>query len=100
MTQASQTPEVKSPDQEAFLELSYKRGYNLGQYGNLKEYSFKISGSQSIVEEQIKNHRARLTKYVKEVESLIEDAHKANVDKAAAEAALAAAPAAQPEVQG
>lgn len=97
----SQTPEVKSPDQEAFIEIAYKRGYNMGpRYGEVKEYNLKIAGNQSIVEDQIKNHRARLTKYVKEIESLIEDAHKANLDKAAADAALAAQAAqAQAEVQ-
>lgn len=80
----SQKEEVKSVEQEAFIEISFKRGYNMGpQYGSVKEYNFKISGNQSIVEEQIKNHRARLTKYVKEVEALIEEAHRANIEKSA-----------------
>jgi len=83
--------EIKNVDQEAFIEISFKRGYNMGpQFGNVKEYNFKISGNQSIVEEQIKNHRTKLTKYIKEVEGLIEDAHRANIEKSAAEATLAA----------
>ena len=83
--------EVKSPDQEAFIELSFKRGYNLGKYGDLKEYSMKIAGNQSIVEDQLRNHKARLTKYVAEMESLIEDANKINIAKAEAEKTLASA---------
>ena len=81
---------AKSPDQEMFIEIAYKRGYNLGKYGDIKEYSLKISGNQSIVEEQIRFHKNRLTKYVSEVESLIEDANKINVAKAEAEKTLAA----------
>ncbi len=95
MTQTNQAPEIKDPSQEAFIEISFKRGYNLGKYGDLKEYNLKISGGQSVVEEQIKNQRKRLTKYLTEVESLIEDAHKANLERVAAEAALVATAAPQ-----
>jgi hypothetical protein len=83
--------EVKSPDQEAFIELGFKRGYNLGKYGDIKEYTMKISGNQSIVEDQLKNHRNRLTKYVVEMESLVEEANKVNLARLEAERVLAAA---------
>jgi len=96
---ASPAPVAKTPDQEMFIEIAYKRGYNLGKFGDIKEYSLKISGNQSIVEDQIRFHKNRLTKYVSEVESLIEDANKINVAKAEAERVLAAAAAQATQVQ-
>ena len=80
------TEEIKPVEAEAFIEVSYKRGYNLGKFGDIKEYVFKISGNQSVVEEQIKNQKTRLTKYIKEVENMVTDAHAANLKKAEAEA--------------
>ena len=76
--------ESKNP-QELFLEITYKRGYNLGKYGDLKEYTIKLVGNQSVVEEQLKNHRKRLSKYISEVENLVQDANAANLKKAEVE---------------
>lgn len=80
---------VEAVENEPFIEISYERGYNMSaKFGDVKKYSFKISGNQSAVEEQIKNHKTKLTKYVKEVESLIEDAHKYNIERAKAESEI------------
>jgi predicted DNA-binding protein YlxM (UPF0122 family) len=66
------------------IEIAYTRRYNLGDYSH-KEYTVKISGNQDIVEEQIKKHNDKLTKYVETVESLVEKAHATNLKKNEAE---------------
>ncbi len=89
--------EIKNVENEVFIKLGYKRGYNLGKFGDIKEYVVELSGNQSTVEEQLKNHRSRLSRYIKEVEGLVEDAHKYNVEKAKAEQALSAVVAEEPK---
>jgi len=69
-----------SEQQEVNIEISYERRYNLGDF-NHKIYNVKLNGNQSAVEEQLKNHNAKLTKYLETVEGLVEKAHDANLKK-------------------
>lgn len=82
----SATPVVETEIPELGIEINYERRYNLGDF-NHKIFNVKISGTNANVEEWLKNQRARLTKYIREVENIVNDAHQANLKKAEAEAA-------------
>jgi hypothetical protein len=74
---------------ELGIEINFERKYNLGDF-NHKIFNIRIAGTNKVVEEWLRNHKARLTKYVREVDSLVSEAHAANMRKAEAEAAIAA----------
>lgn len=67
-------------DQEIGIELTYRRKYNLNNY-NDKEYTIKIIGTQSQIEEQINKEKEKLVNYVANLESIIDMANKASILK-------------------
>jgi len=71
---------MNEEQQEVNVEIAYSRRYNLGDY-NHKEYAIKLNGNQSAVEEQLKTHNGKLTKYIETVEGLVEKAHATNLKK-------------------
>jgi len=75
----------QTEDREMNLELSYERRFNLGDF-NHKIFNVKLSGPQRIIEDQLRNHKNRLVKYLREVENMVQEAHVANLKKAEIEA--------------
>lgn len=67
-------------DQEIGIELTYRRKYNLNNY-NDKEYTIKIIGTQSQIEEQINKEKEKFVNYVANLESIIDMANKASILK-------------------
>jgi hypothetical protein len=67
-------------DQEIGIELTYRRKYNLNNY-NDKEYTIKIIGTQSQIEEQINKEKEKFVNYVANLESIIDMTNKASILK-------------------
>jgi hypothetical protein len=84
----NETPGTEIP--EIGIEIKFERKYNLGDW-NHKIFDIKISGTNKVVEEWLRHHKARLSKYIREVDILVSEAHETNMRRAAAEAALAQA---------
>lgn len=82
--------DAKDEIPELGIEINFERRYNLGDW-NHKIFNIKITGTNKVVEEWLRNHKARLSKYIREVDVLVADAHETNMKRAAAEAVLAAA---------
>jgi len=78
-----------SKENEVSIEISFMKKFNLGNYQH-KEYSVKLTGKQSQIEEQLNNEQQRLTNYIAQLESIVEIAHDANKLKAKIEASASA----------
>jgi 23S rRNA pseudoU1915 N3-methylase RlmH len=72
-------------ENEIGVEISFLKRFNLGNF-NHKEYSVKLTGKQSQIEEQLNNEQQRLTNYIAQLESIVEIANDANKLKARVEA--------------
>lgn len=68
-------------ENEVSIEISFLKRFNLGNYQH-KEYSVKLVGKQSQVEEQLNNEQQKLTNYIAQLENVVEIANDANKLKA------------------
>jgi hypothetical protein len=68
-------------EQESIIELAFRRKYNLGNW-NDKEYTIKITGSDSQISKQLADERQKLTNYISQLESIVDIANDANKLKA------------------
>ena len=76
---------------EVSVEIFFLKRFNLGNYQH-KEYSVKLSGTQSQIEDQLSNEQQKLTNYISQLESIVEIANDANRLKARIDAASNSAP--------
>lgn len=74
------------PENEIAVEISFMKRFNLGNYQH-KEYSVKLTGKQSQVEEQLSTEHQKLTNYIAQLENIVEIANDANKLKARLDAA-------------
>jgi len=65
------------PNEEVSIEVSFLKRFNLGNF-NHKEYLVKLSGTEAQIEAGFDERRSKLNNYLKQMETLVEEAHEAN----------------------
>ena len=66
---------------ELAIEVSYLKRFNLGNYQH-KEYFVKLAGTEEQVQSQFAERKARVQALLQDIETMVDEAHGANLLKA------------------
>jgi len=66
---------------EVGIEISYLKRFNLGNYQH-KEYAVKLSGTETQIQEQFAERKARVQNLLEQIEQMVDEANEANLLRA------------------